>query len=420
MQFFKYTLLMASLLIGFSQLSLAQEISIQEYIDEYKALAVAEMKRIGIPASIKMAQGILESRNGNSYLAKVGNNHFGIKCHSNWDGKKIHLDDDAPNECFRKYKSVYESFIDHSNFLDKPRYSSLFDLDPLDYKNWAKGLKAAGYATDPNYANKLINLIERYQLFKFDLPGGIDCDNIVLDLPAITYYNRIKTVILTCDIAISQLARAYKMDEKKIRKYNDFDSDVVPANTKIYFQPKRNKAPFGLKNHTVHKGETMASISQLYGIKLKSLYKRNRMNMDKKEHPAVGQELRLRGNRKSPPVLSTAPVVTPPTRPPVTNPDNPIFVPDSSTDDEEDLNDFEIQPPVVNPPNTDEDGNLPIFTPETGGKDDDTKNIVTHIVKKGDTLYSISRKYGVTVAAIKAANGLTSNSLNVGQRLKIK
>ncbi len=420
MQLYKYPTLLFILLLGFSQISSAQDISIQEYIDEYKALAVAEMKRAGIPASITMAQGILESRNGNSYLAKVGNNHFGIKCHTDWTGKKIHLDDDAPNECFRKYKSVYESFIDHSNFLTrKGRYSSLFELDPLDYKNWAKGLKAAGYATDPQYANKLVTLIERYQLSKFDLPGGIDCDNIVLDLPAITYYNRIKTVIFTCDITIAQVARAYKIDEKKLKKYNDFDSDVIPANNKVYFQPKRNKGPFGLKTHIVQKGETMSSISQLYGMKLNCVYHRNRMDEDKQQQPAVGQEINLRGKRKSPPVLSTTPIV----RPPVVNPDKPIFVPNPSTgdddDDEGNIDDFEITPPVVNPPNTDGDGNLPIFPPTTDD-DEDTPTSITHIVKQGDTLYSISRKYGVSVAAIKAANGMTSNDLNVGQRLKIK
>lgn len=420
MQLYKYPVLLIVLLFGFSQMSSAQDISIQEYIDEYKALAVAEMKRAGIPASITMAQGILESRNGNSYLAKVGNNHFGIKCHTDWTGKKIHIDDDAPDECFRKYKSVYESFIDHSNFLTrKGRYSPLFELDPLDYKNWAKGLKKAGYATDPQYANKLISVIERYELAKFDLPGGIDCDNIVLDLPAITYYNRIKTVIFTCDITAAQVARAYKMDVKKLKKYNDFDSDVIPANNKVYFQPKRNKGPFGLKTHIVQRGETMSSISQLYGIKLKCLYHRNRMDMDKAQQAAVGQELRLRGKRKSPPVISTTPIVKPPVKPP-TNTDNPIFVPTPSTDDEEDLNDFEIQPPVVNPPNTDEDGNLPIFPPTTDDDDKDTPTSITHIVKKGDTLYKISRQYGVTVAAIKAANGMTSSDLKVGQRLKIK
>ncbi|MGB0931909.1 MAG: LysM peptidoglycan-binding domain-containing protein, partial [Chitinophagales bacterium] len=211
-------------------------------------------------------------------------------------------------------------------------------------------------------------------------------------------------------ITAAQVARAYKMDVKKLKKYNDFGSDVIPANNKVYFQPKRNKGPFGLKTHIVQRGETMSSISQLYGIKLKCLYHRNRMDMNQQQQAAVGQELRLRGKRSSAPVLSTTPIKPP------TNTDKPIFVPNSSTDDEENLNDFEIQPPVVNPPNTDEDGNLPIFPP----KDTDNPNTVTHIVKKGDTLYKISRQYNVSVAVIKAANGMTSNDLKVGQSLKIK
>ncbi|MFK7907038.1 MAG: LysM peptidoglycan-binding domain-containing protein [Chitinophagales bacterium] len=284
----------------------------------------------------------------------------------------------------------------------------------------------AGCGTDPQYANKLSSVIERYSLSKFDLPGGIDCDNIVLDLPAITYYNRIKTVIFTCDITIAQVARAYKMDEKSLRKYNDFDTDVIPANNKVYFQPKRNKGPFGLRKHIVARGETMVSISQLYGIKLKHLYKRNRMDMGKKQHPAVGQELNLRGKRKSSPQLSTAPIVKPTTSTP-TPP--PVFVPKPSTDDvdidnsdntdETDINDFEITPPVVNPPKTGAGTKDDVVTPPTTD-DNDIPSSISHIVQKGETLYAISRKYKVPVQTIKALNNMTSNDLKVGQALKIK
>lgn len=419
----KFQILLLFFSLCFLQYSTAQNISTDQYIDEYKALAVAEMKRVGIPASITIAQGILESSNGNSYLATVGNNHFGVKCHDDWSGKKIYVDDDLPDECFRKYKSVYESFIDHSNFLTrKGRYSSLFTLDPLDYQNWAKGLKKAGYATDPQYAKKLISLIERYQLHKFDLPGGIDCDNIVLDLPVVTYYNRIKTVIFTCDITIAQVARAYKMDERSIRKYNDFESDVIPANTKVYFQPKRGSGPFGLKKHIVSKGETMASISQLYGIKLKKLYKRNRMNMSRKEQPATGQELRLRGKRKSSPRLSTTPITPKPNKPTKTDP--PVFIPTTPSTDETDVSDFEIQPPVVQPPKTGTNtgGSGTTTTPSTDdtNTNTNTSTIITHTVKKGDTLYNISKKYGVSVANIKSVNDMVNNTLSIGQKLIIK
>ena len=141
----------------------------QQYIKEYKDLAIQEMNRTGIPASITLAQGILESDYGNSRLATEGNNHFGIKCHSDWNGKRIYHDDDRKNECFRKYASNYQSYKDHSRFLTSSRrYAFLFDYDRTDYKKWARGLKKAGYATSPTYASKLINLIERYQLHQYD------------------------------------------------------------------------------------------------------------------------------------------------------------------------------------------------------------------------------------------------------------
>ena len=146
-----------------------------EYISRYSDLAVSEMKRTGIPASITLAQGILESNSGQSRLAVKGNNHFGIKCHNDWDGKTMRNDDDARRECFRVYPSVEASYRDHSDFLRyRDRYKSLFDLKPDDYKGWARGLKKAGYATDPSYANKLIGLIEEYELHRFDKPVKVE------------------------------------------------------------------------------------------------------------------------------------------------------------------------------------------------------------------------------------------------------
>ena len=146
----------------------AQKMTRKEYFNMYSDWAIDEMRRSGIPASITLAQGALESDNGNSTLAVKGNNHFGIKCHG-WNGKKIIHDDDRRNECFRKYKSAKESYEDHTDFLmNSPRYSFLFELDQTDYKGWAKGLKAAGYATDKNYANTVIKIIEKYQLYNLD------------------------------------------------------------------------------------------------------------------------------------------------------------------------------------------------------------------------------------------------------------
>lgn len=144
------------------------KITTEEYIAMYKKIARKEMKKHGIPASITLAQGILESGSGNSELARKARNHFGIKCTADWNGKTYHVDDDKPNECFRRYKHVETSFHDHSEFLKRKRYSSLFDLDRDDYEGWAKGLKKAGYATNPKYPQLLINLIEKHKLYKYD------------------------------------------------------------------------------------------------------------------------------------------------------------------------------------------------------------------------------------------------------------
>ena len=147
----------------------AQKLTRQQYINKYKDIAIEQMHKHKIPASIILAQGCLESGDGNSALARKANNHFGIKCHDGWRGKKFKQDDDAKNECFRKYKNAIDSYTDHSYFLtSRPRYNSLFDLPITDYKAWAHGLKAAGYATNPKYAKLLIDIIEEYELYKYD------------------------------------------------------------------------------------------------------------------------------------------------------------------------------------------------------------------------------------------------------------
>ncbi len=143
--------------------------TVSDYIETYKWVAMENMKTHGIPASIKLAQGILESGSGTGTLSRNANNHFGIKCAGNWNGESVAFTDDAPDECFRKYNSPLESFADHSNFLvNRTRYQHLFSLDKKDYKAWAHGLKKAGYATDPKYPDKLISIIERYELYQYD------------------------------------------------------------------------------------------------------------------------------------------------------------------------------------------------------------------------------------------------------------
>jgi hypothetical protein len=151
----------------------AQNMSRAEYIAKYKDLAIAEMNQYGIPASITLAQGVLESGDGNSELARKAKNHFGIKCHSSWEGKKVYHDDDEAQECFRKYPTVAASYRDHSVFLQKARYAALFELSITDYKGWAKGLRKAGYATNPKYADLLIKIIEDNQLYVYDKASDV-------------------------------------------------------------------------------------------------------------------------------------------------------------------------------------------------------------------------------------------------------
>ena len=166
------------LLIFSFQLS-AQNMTRNEYVDKYKDEAIYQMKKYKIPASITLAQGILESGDGNSELAKKSNNHFGIKCHSDWEGDRVYHDDDKKNECFRKYNKVRDSFDDHSEFLLRPRYASLFEYALTDYKSWAKGLKKAGYATNPNYAKHLIKIIEENELHKLDDEVEVESDKLI-------------------------------------------------------------------------------------------------------------------------------------------------------------------------------------------------------------------------------------------------
>lgn len=278
----------------------------EEYIDAYKDDAIKEMLSHGVPASITLSQGMLESGNGNSALAVYANNHFGIKCHGNWKGPTFIQDDDEKNECFRKYSSVYESFSDHSEFLrSRSRYALLFELKTTDYKGWARGLKQAGYATDPNYADRLIDLIETNKLYELDravtIPNISNAGKKVapaanLTLRKIMYFNNIKYVTAKEGDSFFKIANEADVEVWQVLKYNDFrKTDKIIAGQKIYIQPKRRKAKE--EYHTVEKGETMKSISQMHGIKLKHLYKKNLMKPG--EEPKPGIKLYLRKKKKA-------------------------------------------------------------------------------------------------------------------------
>ncbi len=278
--------------------------STEAYILLYKDIAKTEMQLYNIPASITMAQGILESGNGKGRLAREANNHFGIKCHD-WTGDKIYHDDDAEQECFRKYIDAKYSYRDHSLFLtQRKRYAGLFKLKKGDYKAWARGLKAAGYATDKKYPHKLISLIERYDLHKLD-----------------------KDV----------LGKTYRNPEAEL--YASPKTKSIPRDN------KDNKAGV----HVVSTGETLYSISQQYGISVEKL---KALNQIYGTNIVVGQQLVVTGTNSSP-ITATV---------------SPLF----------------------------------------------------HYVKKGETLYSISKQYNTTVQALKTINNLKNNNLNIGQELQIR
>lgn len=293
----------------------------KKYIEQFASLAVEEMYRSGIPASITLAQGLLESRYGQSELAVEGNNHFGIKCHNNWSGKKMYHDDDLKGECFRKYPSPEHSYRDHSDFLRyRERYAFLFDLEITDYKAWAYGLKKAGYATDPQYPAKLIKLIEEYSLYEYDSPElMISRSGKKLSIPdspsrigqtekltgqarADFHFNAARELYRQNGVPFvysiegetyESLAASNNLFLREILKFNDLDrTQALTPGTKVFLQQKKRQAVKGLDKHVVEEGESMRSIAQKYGVRLKNLYKLN--GMADVDVPREGDIIKLR------------------------------------------------------------------------------------------------------------------------------
>lgn len=292
----------------------------EAYIEKYAQLAVEEMYRSGVPASITLAQGILESGSGRSSLAENANNHFGIKCHNGWNGERVYHDDDAKGECFRKYVVVEDSYRDHSDFLRyRDRYKFLFDLKPTDYKGWAYGLKKAGYATDPGYADKLIQLIEKYHLDMYDKPDPKQMSKQKKERPrspnAIEQSSKVQQVSkkyfhfsLSRQLysmngtsfvysvegeTYESIADAYNLFVAELLRFNDLKEDqpILPGSI-VYLQPKKNFAAEGLDMHILDEGETVWQISQRYGVKLSKIYKLN--DWDKDYIPREGEGVKLR------------------------------------------------------------------------------------------------------------------------------
>ncbi|MCX6237912.1 MAG: glucosaminidase domain-containing protein [Bacteroidia bacterium] len=298
-----------------------QKNSRQQYIDVYAQLAIQEMNEYHIPASITMAQACLESGDGNSTLALEANNHFGIKCNSSWSGPSIRQDDESRNECFRKYGTAIESYRDHSKFLTGGmRYQFLFDYDIKDYRKWAYGLKKAGYATDPQYPERLIRIIEEFQLDKLDTyynsttryvrperlgsgsksttrrKGNSGIDDFSIN-PYVTRNvekrNNVKAFFAKEGDTYEQIAAEFSLKDWEIYRYNDVEQGARPeAGSIVYLQGKRGSAPRGNDFHILKQGESLWSVAQWYGVRLNALYRKNRMNPG--EEPKPGQQISLR------------------------------------------------------------------------------------------------------------------------------
>lgn len=300
-------------LLGLVGLVAADDTPQERYIKKYSQMAVQEMIRSGVPASITLAQGMLESGNGLSKLATKGNNHFGIKCHKGWEGKTMRVDDDAPNECFRVYASVADSYKDHSDFLRyRDRYKFLFDLERTDYKGWAYGLKKAGYATDSGYPTKLIKYIEDYELYRFDVLNKVEekevpLSPLVIEAPKMAKEefhfpltrelyskNGVPFVYSLEGETYKSIAKYYHLFHKEILGFNDLKKDqaLLPG-TVVYLSFKKTHTQPGLDKYIVEEdGEVFHDICQRFAVKEKSILKLNGW----KKAPVLseGDEIKLR------------------------------------------------------------------------------------------------------------------------------
>lgn len=356
----------------------AQRTSVEEYIEQFRETAMNEMKRSGVPASITLAQGILESESGNSELVKRSNNHFGIKCKSSWSGESVKHDDDARGECFRAYTDANESYRDHSDFLRvNKRYSALFSLDPADYEGWAKGLKKAGYATNPRYPDLLIKYVEQYNLQQYSLAvinklpamdiakniddkenivpveikneiPVVDNNNMQVEPAMVSAINKTKCVYVKKGTSLLVVANNNNISLSKLMEFNDMTEEGIISKDQYIFLHKKPKT--GEKEfYIVERGETLLEVAQKNGIQLKYLLEYNNLN-------------------------STAKL----------NADTKLY----------------LQPIVKTADNTGE-----------------VKKGRVHLVSPKEGLYAIARKYKVTVQQLKEWNNLESDDLKIGQEI---
>ena len=402
---FEKKLLLSILSLFIAAILVAQdEVTIREYISKYKDIAIAEMQRTGIPASIKLAQGIHETSAGTSVLVQKSNNHFGLKCKTEWTGMTVKHTDDAPNECFRKYSNSADSYKDQSDYLkNQPRYASLFQLDPTDYKGWATGLKRAGYATNPKYAPVLIKLIEEYGLQDYtlialgklkesDLANKISitdpivvqpgpAEEIVMPEPVKPLYpvgefkiNETKVVYITKGTSYLSIAQQYNIPLARIFEFNDMkETEAADKDRLIYLMRKRKTG--NNEFHVVKPGETLHDIAQEEAIRIESLLEYNYLSYNHK--PAIGEKLNLLTKAAAQPKLAL----------------------------NENVN---LGFAKVN-----------IETPTGIVKTETKASALEHVVAPKETIYSIARRYEVKIEDIIKWNSLQGYDLKTGQQLKI-
>lgn len=394
----------------------AQNATIIQYINTYKFIAIKEMQRSGVPASIKLAQGILETQAGVSDLVQRSNNHFGIKCKTAWSGEKVYHDDDERGECFRAYSSAEESYKDHSDFLKRStRYAFLFDLNPEDYEGWAKGLKKAGYATNPKYSQQVIKYIEDYNLNLYtqvalgkktigDESAMYAINNSATPIPGIAIastvsknytkpavhhtssnvqpikavypqgefrINDTKVILATAGTALLAIAEQYNVKYKHLLDFNEFEEgdDVLGYDQLIYLQRKRRQGAIDF--HTVQPGEDLYDIAQAEGIRLDNLLDYNKLNAE--DIPQEGQKIYLQKHAAKQAFENGEQIV------------------------------LQTEQTIVNTT-----GQMPVPV-----------NATRHIVLGKETLYSIAKKYEVGIEQLKNWNSLQGNDLKIGQELLI-
>ncbi|MFT3825501.1 MAG: LysM peptidoglycan-binding domain-containing protein [Chitinophagaceae bacterium] len=402
----KFVLIVTAIVCAAGSLCAQSNKDVYSYINAYKELAVHEMQRTGVPAAVKLAQGIHETQAGKSDLVQRSNNHFGIKCKANWSGDKVYHDDDARGECFRSYATCEESYADHSNFLKgSSRYAFLFELDPTDYKAWAYGLKKAGYATNIRYSQIIIKLIEDYNLEQYTLiamgklspqeevlvgdgkpigsgnvsttvfatPVFVKKEEVpvttvavaasVMQYPAGEFtINNTRVVFARSGTSLLAIARQYDISLSRLLDFNDMREEDVLENDQLLYLQRKRKVGAG-EFHTVQSGESLYTICQSEGLRYESLVNYN--HLDQEQLPAVGEKLYLQAKAPARPKLASE------------------------------------------------------VTAVNAGNSVAAAGYTTHTVESKETLYSIARKYDVSVENLKSWNRLAGYDVKIGQELII-